>query len=106
MLGICVDRGAVFRFVLPMTNEQRFDAIAKALMEIRRDSLRTIARGRALEVMVMESIPAEDKDNWHKRLNDLTKAELQRLFEEFEKQNPGFAALLDDREPWEWSAEP
>ena len=78
-----------------------FQTISEALLTSRRENIRTLARLKALESMVIESIPAEKRDAWHELLNKQTKFYLHELLVSLEKQNPGAAAQIDNRESWE-----
>jgi hypothetical protein len=79
--------------------------ITEALLTCRRENLRTLARLKALEAMVRMAMPEDKQDDWHKRLGEQTKYIHQKLLESFEKDNPEFAATLDDRKSWEISDE-
>ncbi len=82
-----------------MTDAERFDAIAKALMALRRENLRITARCKALEAHVAERVPKEEREQWYASLDTLTNQILQKYLESFEKESPFFAARLDDRGP-------
>jgi hypothetical protein len=84
-----------------MSIEQQLKLVADGMITLRRDNLRTLARVKALEAMVREALPKDKQSAWHDQLNREAKHSLQRLLESFEKQNPGYAALLDDRPDWE-----
>jgi ribosomal protein L17 len=88
-----------------MAVEKELKAVADALITLRRDNLRTLARAKALEAMIRESIPKDKSDAWDDRLDKQTKFILQHLLESFEKQNAGYATRLDDRKDWELSDE-
>lgn len=81
----------------PLDNRARFNAIADALLTIRRENLRTLARLKALEAATAKLIPVEERDKWYESIDRLTDKILQDLLESFEKQSPSFAAALDDR---------
>jgi len=89
----------------PQEQLKAFKDISEALITIRRENIRTLARTKALEAMIRNSLPKEKRVAWHDMLDKQTKFILQKLFESFEKQNPGFAASLDDRQDWEISDE-
>jgi len=78
-----------------------FTKASEALLAHRRESLRTLARVKALESMVCDSLPKDRQDAWHRTLNERTKAILQRYLEQIEDQNAGAAASIDDRPDWE-----
>ena len=82
-----------------------FKDIQETLLTCRRENLRTFARVKALEAMVRNFLPKEKQEAWHKQLNAEAKACFHRLLVSFEKRNPAFAALLDDRPDWEVSDE-
>ncbi|MGO8836621.1 MAG: hypothetical protein ACLQAH_17135 [Limisphaerales bacterium] len=87
-----------------MTSQEQhklFKDIAESLITCRRENLRTLARTKALEAMVRNSIPKEKQEAWHKRLNEETKACLHQLLVSLEKTNPAAAAQIDNRESWE-----
>jgi hypothetical protein len=85
----------------PQEQLKNFKYISEALLTCRRENIRTRARVKALESMVLESIPEDKRDEWHKLLNKQTKLILQKMLVSLEKQNPAAAALIDDRETWE-----
>lgn len=81
--------------------DKLFSDIADSLINCRRENMRTLARTKALEAMVRNSIPENKRDEWHKLLNKQTKICYHDLLASYEKQNPAGAAQLDDRQPWE-----
>ena len=81
----------------PLDNRQRFNAIADALLTIRRENLRTLARLKALEAATSKLIPVDKRDRWYESIDRLSEKILQEFLESFEEQHPDFAALLDDR---------
>jgi hypothetical protein len=84
-----------------MTTEENLVSLSKSLMTIRFEMLRTLARVKALEAMAENSLPKDKRESWHALLDKQTKHILQQLLESFEKRNPGYAALLDMRDPSE-----
>ncbi len=58
-----------------------------------------MARLKAFEAVVMESVPPEERNDWYEQSDRQYDRCLQDVLEEFEKRSPGFAALLDDRGP-------
>jgi hypothetical protein len=78
-----------------------FKNINETLYSIRREQLRSRSRIKALEAMVRNSIPKENRSAWHEQLNKEMKFILHQYLVSIEKQNPAFAASLDDRELWE-----
>ena len=87
----------------PQEQIKCFKDISDGMIMLRRDILRTLARTKAIESMLESSLPKEKRELWHKQLNDQTKVIFHRLLVSFEKQNPAYAALLDDRKTWEVS---
>jgi hypothetical protein len=82
-----------------MTDQERFKAIADGLRAARIDGIRTLARLKALEAIIVESVPEDRRSKWYDRLDKLTQHYHQKLLESFEKQSPYYAACLDDRSP-------
>ena len=82
-----------------MTNEERFKAVADAMLVHRFEALRTLAKLQALEAMVRDTVPKGELPKWEVDRDVLTKKAFQKLLVSFEKQNPGYAARLDQREP-------
>ena len=80
-----------------MTDKERFAAIANALLTIRRENARTLARLKALETVISESVPADEREAWHDRVNKWSARIHQDVLESLEAEHPGFAAELDDR---------
>ena len=78
-----------------------FTDISEALLTCRRENIRTLARTKALEAMIYNSIPKEKQDAWHDELNKQAKFCLHSLLVSLERQNPGAAAQIDNREAWE-----
>ena len=78
---------------------QGFKNIADHFIVVRRENLRTLARLKAVETLVFEFIPADKRASWQDSVDRLTNSILQELLEEFEKESPSYAALLDDRGP-------
>lgn len=87
-----------------MTPEQidaNFKGVANHLRSLHINLLRSIARTKAMETMIEDSMPEESRKEWREQLDRETKIRLQRLLEVCERQNPGFAASIDDRSFWE-----
>jgi uncharacterized protein YejL (UPF0352 family) len=84
-----------------MTTDEKLKLIVAAVATTRRETIRTLARTKALESMLEDFIPAAERDVWNVRLNEQTKQILQTLLESLEKHDPAAAAFLDNREPWE-----
>jgi hypothetical protein len=80
-----------------MTDQEQFHAVTNALLTIRRENLRTLARLKAVEMMASELLPAEKRAGWYDSIDRLSEKILQELFESFEEKSPSFAATLDDR---------
>jgi BMFP domain-containing protein YqiC len=80
-----------------MTDRERFHAVANALLTIRRENLRTLARLKALEAASSKLVAADKRDEWYESIDRLSEKILQQLLESFEKDSPSFAAELDDR---------
>ena len=77
----------------------RLNTVIDKLLILHRGNCKTLARLKALEAIMIESVPTAERASWYQRLDQQTNRCLQELLEEFEKQSPGFAALLDDRGP-------
>lgn len=82
-----------------MKDQERFKAIANGLRAGRIDGIRTLARLKAIEAIIAESIPEARRSKWYDRLDKLTQHYHQKLLESFEKQSPYYAACLDNRGP-------
>lgn len=80
-----------------MTDKERFTAIANALLTIRRENARTLARLKALEAVLSESVPAAQREAWYDRVNKWAARIHQEVLESLEEEHPRFAAELDDR---------
>jgi len=78
-----------------------FKDISDNMISLRREILRTLARTKAIESMIESSIPKDKRVLWHNQLDEQTKVIFHRLLVSFEKQNPAYAAQIDDREDWE-----
>jgi len=85
----------------PQELKKTFNQIGDALLTCRRENIRTLARTKALEAMVRNSIPENKRAEWHKMLNRQTKVILHGLLVSIENQNASAAASLDDRDEWE-----
>lgn len=81
----------------PMNNSRRFTAITNAFLTIRRENVKTLARLKALETVVSESVPEDQREEWYKRVDKWTSRIQQDLLESLERESPEFAAILDDR---------
>jgi hypothetical protein len=86
-----------------MTDEQRFEAISKALMEHRRFILRLLARLKAIERMTASLVPDSAREKWSAEVDRLSHRFLQSYLEWHEDQSAWFGAALDDRGPDELS---
>ena len=84
-----------------MTEKERTNKIIDVLLVMRRESCRTMARLKAFESVMAESVPSSERFAWYERIDRQSDRCLQDVLEEFEKRNPGFAALLDNRSPEE-----
>ena len=82
-----------------MTDSDRIRVIIDNFLKLRRENCRTLARLKALEAVIAQSIPPAEREVWYTRVDRQYERCLQDLLEQFEKQSPGFAALLDDRGP-------
>ena len=82
-----------------MKDQERFKAIADGLRAGRVDGIRTLARLKALEAVIAESIPEDRRSKWYDRLDKLTRQYHQKLLESFETQSPYYATCLDNRGP-------
>lgn len=80
-----------------MTDTERFKAIADGMLLHRFEALRTLARLKALEAMVSHTVTKNALPKWETDLDKLTHQIFQNLLESFERQNPGYAASLDQR---------
>jgi hypothetical protein len=81
-----------------MTDSEKISALVEITLKLRQNNLRTLARLKALESIVSESVPEADRTAWDDRLDKATHVIFQKYLEEFEEQSPSFAALLDDRD--------
>jgi hypothetical protein len=80
---------------------QFIENVTNSLLTCRRENIRTLARVKALEGMVSDSIPAAKRKAWNELLKQQTKVWHQKLLVSLENQNPGAAASFDDRKGWE-----
>jgi hypothetical protein len=80
-----------------MTDKQAINAIVDKIVVLHRNNLKTLARLKALETIVAMNVPPAERELWYKQLDEQNNRCLQDLLEEFEKQSPAWAALLDDR---------
>jgi hypothetical protein len=84
-----------------MSDRDRIKTLIDQFLNLRRENCRTLARLKALEAVIAQSVPLDQREAWYDLVDRQTNRCLQDLLEEFEKQSPGFAALFDDRGPEE-----
>lgn len=82
-----------------MADPDRIQALVDNFVNLRRENCRTLARLKALEAVIAQSVPSAERAAWYERVDRQYERCLQDLLEQFEKQSPGFAALFDDRGP-------
>ena len=80
-----------------MPETEEILTLTKALLELRREQCKTLARLHALEAVMLEAVPESDRARVHARVNQLGAEFHQRILEQFEKYSPHTAAILDDR---------
>jgi hypothetical protein len=80
-----------------MTNEQKLDILANRLINLYRENIRARAQLKALEKLIQRKIPKNQQAAWDADLKKLTQLFLQELLEAYERDDPGFAAWIDDR---------
>jgi hypothetical protein len=70
---------------------------ADVLLQIRRELLRTQALVKALEAIIVEKLPVEERAAWYDRLTVLRKHYHQKALSAAEDASPSLGAWLDDR---------
>lgn len=80
-----------------MIGDKDIMTLTSALLELRREHCKTLARLLALEAVLLEDAPESERVRLHTRINELQAQNHQRILEEFEKHSPHLAAILDDR---------
>jgi hypothetical protein len=80
-----------------MTIVQKLNVLAKNIVAVRRESLRTQARLKTLEAMVRCKIPKRNLSAWNVQMEKASAQYHQELLEAWEDQDPFSAAFFDDR---------
>jgi hypothetical protein len=85
----------------PMTTDEKIKCLVAFQDKQTMRNYRMLARTEALEVVLRGMIPEPKLKQWDVSLERETQIALQRILTECERFSPGYAAKIDDREPWE-----
>ena len=84
-----------------MTTDEKLDYLLKFNDKHVMRNYRLLARMKALEAMLRGAVPEPKLDQWDRSLEREAQIILHDMLNECEKHSPGYAASIDDREPWE-----
>lgn len=82
-------------------SQSELDRLLNIIVDMRRDMTITEARVKALEAMAVQGMKKEQREDWYKKLDELTREFHQKALEAVEDKSPMLAARLDQRKPGE-----
>jgi hypothetical protein len=90
-------RAASNRGMPDPSDKRKLEILGKRLSALYRESIPMRAKLQALETALQGRIPENERAAWDKELARLFAQSWQKILEEYERMEPGFAAWIDDR---------